>query len=550
MAAGVAGGLSYAELSRTAPAPPAGRRPGPVALGHPATPTSTPTSTVPPPPEELELPTAAWVQAENARPGSTGWVVTGTPVPHAIEGYADHVSATAGDTVTLYVNTAEPSFHVEAWRMGWYQGHGGRLVWRSAPVPGRVQPPAALHPGVNTIECAWAPSLRFTVPVDRSWPPGNYLLKLVGAGGQQQYVPITLRDDSSEAAVLVMNSVTTWQAYNLWQGYSLYLGPQGRGQAYSRRSRVVSFDRPYALADVDWANGAADWMGNEFPFLMLAERWGLDLAYWTDIDMAAAPERLLSHRVLVSLGHDEYWSAAMLYGALYARQRGVNFAFLGANAVFRHIRLAASPTGPARRVVCYKDAAEDPLLGVNNADVTADWPSGPNPRPESILIGNMYQSNPVDAPLVLTAPQAWGLAGLDVRAGTALAHLVGTEYDGFDPALPGPRNVEIWAHSPLECQGRRGYADVTYYAVPGAGGVFATGTNWWVTNLGASVAPVPPALVPRPVPGVSEAVSTITRNVLTVLGHGPAGLLRPSAPTWPAFYGPGRSSGPAGIQGA
>jgi hypothetical protein len=350
--------------------------------------------------------------------------------------------------------------------------------------------------------------------------------------------------------VLVMNSVTTWQAYNLWRGYSLYYGPLGSGQAYSRRSRVVSFDRPYALAEVDWANGAADWMGNEFPFLMLAERWGLDMAYWTDIDMAVAPQRLLSHRVLVSLGHDEYWSASMFDGALYARQAGVNFAFLGANAVFRHIRLQASPTGPARRVVCYKDASEDPLLGVDNSDVTADWPSGPIPRPESLLIGNMYQSNPVDAPMVLTTPGAWGLAGLDVRAGTALAHVVGSEYDGFDPTLPGPRNVEIWAHSPLECRGRPGFADMTYFSVPGAGGVFSTGTNWWVNKLGASAPPVPAALVPRPTPAVTDALTTVTRNVLTSLGHGPAGIHRPSTPNWAAWYGSGGASQPTGIQGA
>ena len=540
---GAAGGVAYAETAGSdAPSKPPGRRAAP--RSRAATPTPSGRAGAAP-----ELPTAAWVKAENARPGSLGWVVTGRPVPHAMEGYADRVSATAGDTVTLYVNTSEPTFHVEAYRMGWYGGLGGRLVWQSQEVPGQVQPAPVFTPGVNMVECAWAPSLRF--PVTHGWPPGNYLLKLAGSGGQQQYVPLTVRDDRSEAAVLVQNSVTTWQAYNLWHGYSLYYGRLGAGQAYATRSRIVSFDRPYALADADWANGAGDWMGNEFPFLMLAERWGLDMAYGTDIDFAVDPGRVTRHRVLVSLGHDEYWSKSMYDGALAARDAGVNFAFLGANACFRHIRLAASPTGPDRRVICYKDAAEDPLTGHDNSDVTADWPDSPDPRPESLLIGNMYQSNPVDAALVAVTPDAWGMQGTGMAAGDSLPHVVGSEYDAFDLTVPGPRNLEIWAHSPLVCRGIPGHADMTYYTAAGGGGVFATGTNWWVNKLADGQAPVPAPLMPRAIPGVTTTLSQVTRNVLTVLGSGPGGRLRPSTANWSNFYSPaGAGQAPAAVRGA
>jgi hypothetical protein len=498
---------------------------------------------------EVELPTAGWIRAENARPGTLGWVVTGKPVPHAIEGYADQVSAVAGQNVRLFVNAEAPTFHVEAYRMGWYQGLGGRLIWQSAETPARRQPPPVFSPGTNLVECAWAPSLAFTV--GRDWPPGNYLLKLVGSDGQQQYVPLTIRDDASQAAFVVQNSVTTWQAYNLWQEYSLYFGPQGRGQSYAHRSRVVSFDRPYALAQVDWANGASDWLGNEFPFVMLAERWGLDVTYWTDVDFALYPERLMNHQALISLGHDEYWSKSMLDGALAARDRGVNFAFLGANACFRHIRLADSPTGSNRRVVCYKDAAEDPLNGIDDSDVTADWPSGPVPRPESLLIGNMYQSNPVDAALVAADAGAWGLAGTGMAAGDSLAHVVGSEYDAFQPDLSGPKNVEIWSHSPLECRGASGWSDMTWYTQSVGGGVFATGTNWWVNKLGDNIGRIPAPLVPAALPGVTTTLTTITRNVLAVIGSGRGSELRPSVANWTTYYPPGSASGPpGGVQAA
>lgn len=501
-------------------------------------------------PGELELPTAAWLIAENNRPGTPEWQVSCVPIFHSIEGYPDHVSATAGDTVALHVSSTAPTFHVEAYRMGWYQGYGGRLVWKSPETPGSVRSIPAPQPTTNLVECNWAPSVHMDVTSE--WPPGNYLLKLVGSNGQQKLMPFIVRDDSSNAAIVVQNSVTTWQAYNLWGAYSLYYGPEGSGQSYDNRSRVVSFDRPYSLADSDWGDGAGDWLGNDFPFVMLAERMGLDVTYWSDLDFSANPDLLMNHKVLVSLGHDEYWSAEMLDGALLARSKGVNFAFLGANACFRHIRVQPSPIGPNRQVVCYKDPYEDPLYGVDNTEVTADWPSGPVPRPECVLIGNMYQSNPVSANLVPADPTAWGLAGTGLTRADSIPSVVGSEYDAYQPGLAGsPANLEIWGHSPLECRGEPGFSDMTYYAQPGAGGVFATGTNWWVNKLSWNLGRISPGVVRMPIPYVTSPLTRITMNVLTVLGNGPGGKLKPSVANWQTFYPPGSTSGPpGGVQGA
>jgi hypothetical protein len=154
--------------------------------------------------------TAGWVKAENAKPGDRGWNLenTSNQAPGAIEGYADRVSAVSGDTVTMFVSTVAPSFHVEAYRMGWYGGDGGRLIWRSAELTGTKQAAPTLSPGVNMIEAHWTPSL--TVTLTPGWPPGDYLFKLVGSGNQQSRVPLTLRDDSSTAAYVIQNSVTTW----------------------------------------------------------------------------------------------------------------------------------------------------------------------------------------------------------------------------------------------------------------------------------------------------------------------------------------------------
>ncbi|MHB8594012.1 MAG: N,N-dimethylformamidase beta subunit family domain-containing protein [Acidimicrobiales bacterium] len=487
-------------------------------------------------PSGAMVPTSPGIQAENARPGTLDWVVGGHQVPRGIEGFASVVSAVDGDDVVLFVNTRARAFRVEAYRMGYYQGLGARLVWRSDNVAGAVQPPPVVTSGVNTVECHWEPSLMFRI--DRSWPPGAYLLKLVGVGGEQQYVPLCVRDDASSAAFVVQHAVTTWQAYNLWGGYSLYFGLSGGAQTFSQsasgktfrsRSRIVSFDRPYPQS---WSQGASDFVGNELPLVYDIERLGLDVTYATDIDLHRHPERLLQHRCLFSLGHDEYWSLEMRDGAAGARDAGVNLAFLGANACYRAIRLQASSIGPDRHQVCYKSASEDPLYGIDNALVTApSWASPPTSWPESELIGSTYQDVQADADLVVTDAGSWLWSGTGASDGDRLRRVVQGEYDRFDATRPGPLNVEVAAHSPVTNRGPNRYSDITWYTVPGGGGVLATGNASWVNKLASSQG-VPTNVIPAAIPGVTEVLLRVMENVYAGLGAGPATVTHPSVANW------------------
>src|SRR5258708_35114054 len=108
------------------------------------------------------------------------------------------------------------------------------------------------------VEANWSPSVEVSVAAD--WAPGDYLFKLMTETGLESYVPLTVRDDESTTGLLINNSVTTWQAYNLWGGYSLYSGTTRGGQSFDARARIVSFDRPYQIGD-----GSGDLLGNEFP---------------------------------------------------------------------------------------------------------------------------------------------------------------------------------------------------------------------------------------------------------------------------------------------
>jgi hypothetical protein len=496
----------------------------------------------------IELPISPAIVAENAKVGDAWWVDS-VQVPRSIEGYASQVSAVAGETVTLFVNTTAPQFHVEAYRMGYYQGIGGRLVWRSEELTGVQQPPPQLLPFTNTVECSWAPSL--TVAIDAAWPPGAYLLKLVGVTGEQQFVPLCVRDDTSQAAVVLQHSVTTWQAYNRWGGFSLYYGnpdgmltyahAPGPRSTYNDRARIVSFDRPY---DHDWASGAADFVGNELPVSFQAEQLGLDVTYWTDIDLHTRPQLLDNHRGLVSLGHDEYWSAPMRDGAAQSLAKGVNLAFLGANACYRQIRLEPSALGPNRRQVCYKSAAEDPMTGQNNTLVTVNWEQRPVDRPESELIGSTYQDIGANADLVITDPTSWLLAGTGLHAGQGLPEVVQGEFDRYVPDGQGPTNLDVIAHSPVANRNHN-YSDITWYTVDGGGGgVFATGNAWWVAALSNS-ALIPPDVIPVPAPEITIPLLRIMQNLYAVIGLGPASISQPSQGNWRTVYSPGSPSSAA-----
>jgi hypothetical protein len=409
--------------------------------------------------------------SENMLPGDPHWDITHIGRPEEIMGYAGQYSVLTGQPVTLYVSTTARSFTVSAFRMGWYRGDQARLVWKSATVPGRRQAPCTVTPVTNTVHTDWGPSL--TVPTD-AWPDGAYLLRLDAESGGQRFVPITVRSAGTAGKVVLKNSTATWQAYNGWGGYDLYNGPGGVAD-YGNRSLVVSLDRPFD------ASGASAFLAHERALIQLAERLSVPLAYVTSMEIAADPHLLDGASALFSLGHDEYWAPEERAHVTAARNAGVNLAFLGANCMFRRIRLAGTALGPRRQVLCYKTSyLQDPMYGRDNALVTNDYREPPDPDPESSLTGTLYESNPTNAGYVVATPDAWMFAGTGVQQGTRFPGLVGIEYDRVNPGSPVERPIQVLSHSPLTCRGVNSYSDSAYYTHASGAGVFNTGTMRWV----------------------------------------------------------------------
>ena len=469
---------------------------------------------------------SSWVVAENARPGTAQWQITGDSGPE-ISGYADTTAVTNGSVVHVFTSTATPSFHIEAYRMGFYQGLGARLIWRSPREAGTAQPVCPLTPGINMIQCHWTAPV--TVPITAAWVQGDYLLKLVADGGRQSYVPLTIWDPSSHATYVVDNSVLTWQAWNTYGGYDMYGGaPPGQTPQYDTRARVMSFDRPYG-----YGQGAGDFVGNELPLVRFVEQHGLDVTYWTDISFTQNPNLLLDHRVYLSLGHAECWSNPQRDAAVTAAAKGVNFVFFGASPILRHVRLQSGPGDTGREMVDYRDPQADPIIRTDPAEATGNtWAVPPASLPPSLIVGDTYGGYDIDAPMVISDAGAWPFAGTGVSNGSSLPHVVRFDYDFYDPTQPGPQDVQILAHSPVPTGQRMSpTADMTYYTDPTSrSGVIATGTNNWIGSMSPCPGAQPAAACPAP------ALQQITGNVLRLFGGGPAGRSQPSVTNWHQFY--------------
>lgn len=132
----------------------------------------------------------------------------------------------------------------------------------------------------------------------------------------------------------------------------------------------------------------------------------------------------------------------------------------------------------------------------------------------------------MDAPYVVHGADHWIFEGTGVKRGDTFDHLVGVEYDRVTPGQPTPSPLEIVAHSPLVCAGRRSHADSAYYTVPGGAGVFASGTMRWVEALmaGTEENGRNHGMDAR----TGAFVTRTTENVLRAFAAGPAGRGKPA----------------------
>lgn len=434
------------------------------------------------------------IQLENQKRGSIGWQLAGPvadDVQQQIKGFASAVSVNQGDAIAFYV-TVHPSqsYTIDIYRIGWYDGYGGRLMKHLGPLNGIAQQPCPVAITTGMIECRWSAPVTFTIPHD--WTSGIYLARLTNVQHYQNYIMFVVRNDQQAADLLYQQPVDTYQAYNDYpadglSGKSLYpYNSFGITTTVGTKQAVkVSFDRPY--------NGAGDggftsYASYELYFVRWLERMGYNVTYATDLDVHRNGAALTKYKALLIGGHSEYWSKAMYDAARKARDAGVNLGFFGANDVYWQVRFEPSTVGvPNRVMVCYKTALQyDPAPPELK---TTHWRTVG--QPEQLLLGAEYGlANTIThvAPYVVTNNASWVFKGANFKNGAQIYGLVGNEIDYQQPSdpLPPHRFYEILSSSPFVSTLKTLHANansVIYQAMSGAW-VFDAGTLGWNWALG------------------------------------------------------------------
>jgi hypothetical protein len=468
-----------------------------------------------------------------------------------IYGFPDEPGVAPGGELELRVSTDAPAFRVELYRWGAEPALHGASGW----LEGQQAPPhLPFHDWgrdnaglAGEALPAW-PAYR--VPVGADWPSGVYVAVLVEGDGTDaeprppEPGPAPALDARSARALFVVRPrpgaerrilyklpLLTWHAYNQVSpahyepeagagGWSLYSEfrdlPVPRPLSVSvRRPGGGTGGMPYDTFNPDpfaptlrqtfrhWDALAVGWL----------ERQGYAVDFCTDLDLHAAGGRALldPYRLLLSVGHDEYYTAGMRTAIEGWVRAGGNAAFFGGNT-------------------CWWEVAFDDAAAFRRPH---HWSDAPVPdRPENALTGVSFRNGgerPLGAagspPVGFEVQHAdhWvysgtGLADGDVFGAGREEHLVGYECDGahFDrsvrrrgaPARPTGEDgtPPDFAILGIGDAGASGWGDGNRAATLGlhapGGTVFTAATTDWARVLAQGC----------------PSVERITHNVLEALG--------------------------------
>jgi hypothetical protein len=459
------------------------------------------------------------IRRENDHPGTRDWMTSNVRIdPRTryrspwIEGFVSRTSVKPGESLTFHVSTNPPStFLIEIYRLGYYQGHGGRLLLRAGPFRGEAQPEPPIGPK-RLRECVWADSTTITIPAD--WTSGVYLGKLTATHeGLQSYVVFVVRDDR-RADFLFQVSDTTWNAYNRWPSqFALY--DDGKKEWYWGPDVQTSFDRPYGkycqILNTPLSVGSGEFLLWEFPLAFWMEQRGYDVTYISNLDTHADPACLRRAKGWLSVGHDEYWSLAMFQNMLGMVSEGLNLAFLSGNSICGVIDIHPASDGRPNRIierVGRFGAPRKEELEKGFPEEARFTKNGPN---EATLIG-AQSTFPVTGggDWICRKPAHWLFQGTGMKEGEGIPGLVGWEWHGEPAPIPG---LEIVASGPAKSPRGEGTYTATIYPGPKGNFVFNAATIWWADGISQPPGYIRPAVYTRP-QGPDRRVQRITQNLL------------------------------------
>jgi hypothetical protein len=356
------------------------------------------------------------------------------------------------------------------------------------------------------------------------WKSGCYVATLILKTDDKetrstlQFV-VRSAEPGKNTKILLQLSTNTYNAYTNWGGHSLYAYHDRDGLQGHR----VSFDRPLTSQYSNW----------ELPFVKWAETNGYTIDYAVNSDLEFHPEILKHYRLVLSVGHDEYWSSPMRDNLEKYIADGGNVAFFSGNTCCWQVRSENN----GRALTCWKQWYNvDPLFRKGDHKLlSTTWSHHLIGRPENqltgvgFLWGGYHRSHGqfMDGPasFIVHRPEHWLFEGTDLKRDDRFGGkdtIVGYECDGCEmtwkDGLPFPTHRDgtpqsfrilgscpaQWA--PDDClwydqfpADRVGAAVLGIYTQGGT--VVTTGSTDWAHGL----------------KGNDPAVVRITRNVLNRL---------------------------------
>lgn len=458
-----------------------------------------------------------------------------------IRAYPRDPSVSPGETLTLCVSTDAPRFAVAFFRQGATLEPMGDLG--AGLLPGRDVPE-----GPTQEDWGWPPHA-FAIPAD--WPSGAYVAMLgeVAEDGTVAWPDVTTTAGDAAKALFVVRSATpgaivyklswaTFHAYNATGYGSLYAeaqwssaAPQPGFKVTTRRpgggtgGRGAPNDPPDAHDPSSRRQTFAHW---DAPFIALLEGAGYRFDYCLDLDLHRDPALLDGARLLLSVGHDEYWSDAMRDHVEAFVRRGGNVAFFSGNIAGFRIHFADEDTA----IVCAK-------VGPHSRD-DGDWHSDEWRffEPENGLTGVSIHNaggwwDGRREPLGYTVQHAghWAFDGTGLGEGDVVGAdeehpLVGYECDGAEFRREGGLAIATGGQGTPE----------SFFIL----GVAELGEEWFRFRPGTAAATMGVYTTPRggivfqgatvdwPVAAAhDELVGRITRNVLDRLALSSARIVGP-----------------------
>lgn len=382
------------------------------------------------------------------------------PSGPGLQGYASKTSVFPGEKLDLFIHSVEP-YKIEIFRMGYYEGAGAKHLSTIEKLPINKQTSISDQ---ETMEANWKATLQ--IKVDQQWQSGVYLAKLTNISKKSSFIHFVVKDRKPKANIGVLISTNTYQAYNNWGGKSYY----GYNSTNKEAAVKLSFNRPY-----NNGRGSGEFFAYEYNMIRWMEKKGYKLTYFTDTDVDNGILSYLNTDLLLIPGHDEYWTKSMRDSIQEETSQRMNLAVFNANVAYWQVRLNKSD----RIMTCYKlRAIDDPNRITRPKEVTTTFRSEPVNRPESEVMGIMYQGVPdqKQQPLVISNPKHWIFKGTGLKEGDKISGVVGGEVDRYDGQKKG---VEVLAESPVKLYGKDTTAHLVWYNKSDGGKAFATGTFYW-----------------------------------------------------------------------